>query len=255
MCKRLLTVLVLIGLAVPSSLLAQDQDSPAVTPTLPQSVILPAPHEGVVTTFIKDQEKLWRGPMNIKRSDVKWLFPLGVGAVALIATDRHVANVAERADGIRPASKFISQFGGAIPLAAASVGTWGVGTMIHNDRAAKTGKMATEAVLHTQLVVQGMKMMFNRERPNKANGDGGFWDGGRSFPSGHAATSFAFATIIANQYKEKKIVPIAAYGLATAISMSRIGGMNHHPSDVLIGAVVGHLIGRYILHRHPAENN
>jgi membrane-associated phospholipid phosphatase len=98
-----------------------------------------------------------------------------------------------------------------------------------------------------------LKILFNRERPNKVGGTSGFWDGGRSFPSGHAATSFAFATVVAGRYKDKKLAVIGAYGLATAVSMSRIGGLNHHPSDVLIGAAIGHLIGRLILHRHPAD--
>jgi membrane-associated phospholipid phosphatase len=127
-----------------------------------------------------------------------------------------------------------------------------LGKLTHNERAADTGKLAGEAILHTQLVVQAMKFAFNRERPDKVGGTGGFWNGGRSFPSGHAASSFAFATILAGRYKNKFAV-FGAYGLATAVSMSRIGGMNHHPSDVLIGAAIGHLVGRFILHRHPAE--
>ena len=72
--------------------------------------------------------------------------------------------------------------------------------------------------------------------------------------SGHAATSFAFATVVANKYKNKKLVVIGAYSLATAVSLSRIGGMNHHPSDIAIGAAIGHLIGRFILRQHPGDN-
>src|SRR5437667_275729 len=35
--------------------------------------------------------------------------------------------------------------------------------------------------------------------------------------------------------------------------LSNFGGLNHFPSDVLIGAAVGELIGRYVLHRHKDE--
>jgi membrane-associated phospholipid phosphatase len=49
-------------------------------------------------------------------------------------------------------------------------------------------------------------------------------------------------------------VVIGAYSLATAVSLSRIGGMNHYPSDIAIGAAIGHLIGRFILRQHPGDN-
>jgi membrane-associated phospholipid phosphatase len=110
--------------------------------------------------------------------------------------------------------------------------------------------MALESVIQTQLVVGGIKLVSNRERPNKGLGEGRFFSGGRSFPSGHAATSFAFATVVADQYKDKPWVAVGAYGMATAISLSRVGGLNHFPSDVLIGGGIGYLIGKFVLHRH-----
>ena len=43
---------------------------------------------------------------------------------------------------------------------------------------------------------------------------------------------------------DKPLVVFGSYGLATAISLSRVGGLKHFPSDVLIGATIGELIGR-----------
>ena len=62
-----------------------------------------------------------------------------------------------------------------------------------------------------------------------------------SFPSGHAASSFAAAVVMA------KLLPkrygIAALILAGLIAFSRLYVGIHYPTDVLFGAVSGCLIG------------
>ena len=61
-----------------------------------------------------------------------------------------------------------------------------------------------------------------------------------SFPSSHAATSFAFATAIAGRDEP---VGRAALLLAAAISVSRVVAGDHYPSDVVAGAALGAAIG------------
>jgi len=245
---------------VPAHGIAQDTTGQAIE-TIPQTSPAqqtpPAsdipPHTNLVDRFLKDQGHIWTSPLHIKRGDVKWLLPLGAGAAALLATDQKLSDDVRSNSSLRSPSKFLSNFGGTLPMAAASGALLGIGKLTGNEKAARTGKLATEAVLHSALVVQGLKLAFERERPDKIGGQGSFWGGGQSFPSGHAATTFAFASVVAHQYSNKPLVVIGAYGLATSVSLSRIGGLNHFPSDVLIGAAVGELIGRYVLHRHKDE--
>jgi membrane-associated phospholipid phosphatase len=251
---RVVLIFFCLFLAASPALSAQESGVIDTVPTSEQIPAITLPEKNFVHDFLSEQRKIWASPLKIKRGDVKWLLPLSAGAVAFLATDKKVADAATEADNLRPASRVLSKFGGGAPLGIASASMFAIGKVTRNERAAETGRLAGEAVLQSQLAVQALKMMFNRERPNRVGGSSGFWDGGKSFPSGHAATSFAFATVVANKYKDKKLVVFGAYGLATAVSMSRIGGLNHHPSDVLIGAAIGHLIGRFILHRHPADN-
>ena len=57
-----------------------------------------------------------------------------------------------------------------------------------------------------------------------------------SFPSGHSASAFAFATGVA---LEKPVVGIPLLGVAAAMAYSRVYVGVHYPSDVLGGAIIG----------------
>jgi undecaprenyl-diphosphatase len=63
-----------------------------------------------------------------------------------------------------------------------------------------------------------------------------------SFPSGHAASSFACAATLA-RYTSRRVA-IALFVLAALIAWSRVYVGAHYPLDVVAGAVVGLLIAR-----------
>jgi hypothetical protein len=230
--------------SMPAAQVPVAQSPAAAAPQdVPQIVLPKTPN--FAAQFMRDQAGMWKSGFGVKRSDWKWLVPAGAGAAALFATDSSIIDFARRDEGIRPASSFISHFGSTPVMGGTTVSMWALGKVSHNDRLAETGQLSTEAILHTQIVVEGLKLLSSRTRPNGANN--------QSFPSGHAATTFAFATVVAHEYRDKPLVGVGAYGLATAVSLSRIGGLNHFPSDVLVGAVIGELIGRYIIHQHAPQ--
>jgi undecaprenyl-diphosphatase len=110
-------------------------------------------------------------------------------------------------------------------------------------RAALTGTVAL--AIDSMAVNLAGKLSFRRERPDPA--EAGVPDARRvempssaSFPSGHAASGFAFAEAVAGT------APAAALPLrllAAVVAYSRVHTGVHYPGDVIVGALVGSSIG------------
>lgn len=94
------------------------------------------------------------------------------------------------------------------------------------------------AVWGADAVAYGIKVAVDRPRPHYAPLVRLPTD--PSFPSGHAATSFAGATMLA--LLVPRLAP-ALYVLAIGIAFSRVYVGVHYPLDVLAGAVLGAAIG------------
>jgi len=114
----------------------------------------------------------------------------------------------------------------------------------------ETGLLSAEALIDSGIVVTALKTASQRQRPATDHSSGEFFDGGSAFPSGHATSAWSLATVIAKEYgHHRPLVQIGAYGLATAVSLSRYTGRNHFLSDVLVGSAIGYGIGRYVYHK------
>jgi undecaprenyl-diphosphatase len=111
-------------------------------------------------------------------------------------------------------------------------------------QAARQGVLAialTSAV--TNLI---LKPLAGRQRPDRSGDHPGpesrrvRQPASRSFPSGHAASAFAFATAVGQAVPS---VRLPLYVAAATVAYSRVHTGVHYPSDVAIGAVVGSLCG------------
>jgi membrane-associated phospholipid phosphatase len=216
----------------------------------PQAKPLPSLESRFFKNILRDQRAIWTAPFNLERADTKWIAPLGISTAVLFATDKRTAGkLAENGEDQSRLriSRNISR-GGSLYTTSAIAGTFYlIGRTTKNARARETGLLGLEALIDSELVATALKTATQRPRPRVDNASGEFFDGGRSFPSGHAATSWALATVIAYEYgKRRPLVRFTAYGVATVISLSRYTGQKHFLSDVLVGSAIGFGIGRYV---------
>jgi membrane-associated phospholipid phosphatase len=129
-------------------------------------------------------------------------------------------------------------------------GFYGFGVLGNDPKARETGVLGGEALLDSLIVVSVLKPIAGRNRPNSVKEPGEFFDGGVSFPSGHAIESWSLASVISYEYGHTKVVPIIACSLAGLVSVARFGAQQHFASDIVAGGAMGWFIGRYVWKTH-----
>jgi undecaprenyl-diphosphatase len=193
-----------------------------------------------------------RGPVAVRRKARRWLADgerLDRAVYAAIANtptpalDRALRQLSRAADH----SKLSLAAAGALTLAGGPTGR----------RAAAHG-LASLAV--TSVVVNaGLKLVTRRRRPDPSEhavpeSRQVRMPISRSFPSGHSAAAFAFATGV-GEVSPGAALPLRA--LAVVVAYSRVHTGVHYPGDVIAGALAGvslaELTGRVILPRALAR--
>ena len=241
-----------IGASISTTCFAQS--SPATATPGPKPSPTPSLERMFFRNILRDQRAIWTSPFNLKRENMRWLAPLGLSTVVLIATDRQTSGeLVENGDNLTRlrVSQDISRFGSLYATGGVAAAFYLVGRAKNNARARETGLLGAEALIDSGILVEALKTVSQRQRPPTDHSSGEFFDGGSSFPSGHAITAWSLATVIAHEYgQHRPLVRFGVYGLATAVSLSRYTGRNHFLSDVLVGSAMGYGIGRYVYRQH-----
>jgi membrane-associated phospholipid phosphatase len=114
-----------------------------------------------------------------------------------------------------------------------------------------------ESFVLTGVFVQALKNGTGRHRPY-TNDPPHTWDGPgihgsaeTSFPSGHASSAFAVATVIASEY-DNYVVPAFAYSVAAITALNRVWHNAHWPSDTFVGSAIGYFTGKTVVASHRA---
>ena len=235
---------------------AFGQTPPAATPAQPDPTPTPIPslEKKFFVNILRDQRAIWTSPFSAHQGEAKWLAPLGLSTAILFATDRRTSGeLVESGDNQTRLriSADISRLGAVYTTGGVAAAFYFVGRATHNARARETGLLGAEALIDSAIVVNALKTVSQRQRPPVDHTSGEFFDGGSSFPSGHAISAWSLATVIASEYgHHRPLVRFGVYGLATAVSLSRYTGRNHFLSDVLVGSAIGYGIGRYVYRQH-----
>ncbi len=204
-------------------------------------------------------------PAAVRRPPALTIARAGLAAVILgtvlavsVAEDRAAATWAETLpSGLKHVAHLLTLLGtsGYMFALAACVmaGAWWIGrrTLDGRIRAVMAGAvdraaLFIAAIAASGLAAQVLKHAVGRSRPVFGDASGAFSfhpfafrNAVASFPSGHATSAFAAATILAT------IVPRARpflFLLASAIGASRVAVGAHYPSDVVSGAALGMLV-------------
>ena len=181
----------------------------------------------------------------VRPSNLKWELPiLAATGVLIVEVDRPADNRI-RSKSLQEVAGRWSNVGLGLEIGSAALG-YGTGCGGHHSYVRDTGFKALAAMAAAGTVDLGLKLAFDPQFPYTPNSTGKFRGCGRAFPSGHSATSFAFAALIAHRYPQKKWLKWSAYALATGVALSRYPAKRHFPSDILTGATLGYVTGTYL---------
>lgn len=201
-----------------------------------------------VKNLFSDQAAIWTSPKRLRWEDATWLLPFAEVSGGFFATDRSTVRALPGSPQTQQRFRTLSDAGLA-SLAGAGGGLYLWSRISHDDHQRETGILATEAVLDSLAVSSTLQYSFGREQPYKDDGRGRFFHGGNSFPSDHSAMAWSAASVIAHEYPGA-LTEFLAYGMATAVSAARVTGKEHFPSDVVMSAAMGWLIGREVYKKH-----
>lgn len=144
---------------------------------------------------------------------------------------------------------------------AAGFGLYGVVT--GNDKAVQCASQITEVILAAGGVVQLIKHVTGRERPEQMSSPTGNWNffpnqisyhknvaKYDAFPSGHFATALATFTVITENYPEQKWIKIIGYPALALVTSSLVAKGMHWWSDFPLSLVIGYSFGKIVSARY-----
>lgn len=241
---------------------ARAQSAPASTllPDAPQPVSSSSDNSvrNVPLHILQDQVAVVTSPLHLRLHDLLWLAPLAAGTGAALATDQHTMRDVISSDPVRTQNIINVSNGLTGGILVTPVLLYGVGLVKHDEHAREAGFLSSEAAVDGLIVAEGLKLITFRERPYDDNARGLFYQKSAgtnsSFPSTHSVVTWAAAAALAEEYPNKW-ARVGLYTAATGVSLTRVLGQQHFPSDVLVGSVAGWLVGHYVVHhrRHTAR--
>lgn len=237
-----LTLIIAAGPAAAQTLTTLPQDS---SPEQQAEAVPPTPAHTGWATLVKDTGRDFAA---FPRRRSTWAFLAAGGALALAA---HPADdyVKSHIVGNTTAKHVFAPgriIGGTIFQTGAAVGLWAVGRYItptqgesRTNRVSHLGFDLLRAQILSQTFVHALKYTVQRDRPTGEC---------CAFPSGHATSAFAVASVLERHFGYRAWWPSLA--AASYVAASRLVDNRHFLSDVVFGAALGESVGWTVVGRH-----
>lgn len=199
-----------------------------------------------VRHVVVDQKQFWAMPRRFRLKDLEWATPAAGAIAAFVASDSWIEK--QIPSRIVSPSQTISNYA-VYSLVGLAGSSYLLGLIRSDDHLAETGLLSAEAAINSTAVSYLFKSAFERQRPYQGNEHGTFFRGGSSFPSEHAAVAWSVASVWAHEYPGA-LSQTFAYGLASAVTLTRVTGKQHFASDVLVGSALGWYFARQAYRSH-----
>lgn len=253
---------------------AQELDAAAqAEPKQQEQSVLPAPNQEQLNQAEPKKEDApppphgstgWLGLVKDSAGDFAafpkrrstWVL-LGAGAAAALAAhpgdhyvETHIVG-SDTADNVFSLGQWV---GSTYVEVGSAAGLWAIGRYViapaadapRTNKVSELGFDLIRAQILSQAIVHGMKYSIRRDRPTGEC---------CAFPSGHAATAFAMASVLERHFGYRASWP--ALAAATYVATSRLVDNRHFLSDVAFGAFLGTASGWTVVgtrgrNRHPS---
>jgi membrane-associated phospholipid phosphatase len=219
----------------------EGNSEPAAAPRIDLTQVIPQPagppptprHTGIkamLTGLVTDVEHL------PSRENLMWVGIGGGLALAVHPLDKRVNRELvgnRRAENFFKPGEVIGELGTLLGGASA---VYVVGRLKDKPKVSHVGMDLIQSLALSEGLTQTLKYTTRRERPDHSSRN--------SFPSGHAADTFAFATALERHLGWRYAGP--AYVFASYVAVSRMPANRHWLSDAVFGAAVGIIAGRTV---------
>jgi len=206
--------------------------------------------------LLADQKDIWLFPTKLARGKHIWPTIAVVGITAgFVASDPYSAPPFRNTTSFSGFNRVLSSTNTGAFIAAVPAAMYAIGWVRKDSYAQETALLAGEAFADGFLIDLPLKAITGRREPISYTGNGPYSDSffkgthnplhSGGFYSLHTMGAMAVATVIARRYRSHRWVPFVAYGLAGAISFSRVTRSDHFPADVFFGGAMGFVIARY----------
>lgn len=211
--------------------------------------------------FLNDAKYLVTSPLRLDAKSGLLLggVAAGIGGLALLDDDIQTLFQKNRDHSRDDIAASLETLGSFETVTIGNIALISTGWLFREQEAGNKLMQTALVSLEAQLFADGIagmtKFAVGRNRPNEGQGSDSFkpfHELDRSFPSSHAARSFAVAAVFADRYEQP--IPFLAYTAATLIGLERIYSNEHWASDVLAGAVLGFALGKVLSWRHRDED-